>query len=319
MTRLTGNDMDAIHAAAEDCDGNDMISATELFQQAGPRAACSGTTRGPAEGQRRMLRARKLMLAGQWDLALGQLDVAASLEPHASLLAHTYRGLIYGERMRAAVFAGQSPPGVIGGTKPWLAQLVTCLSLDRQGHTAWATELRADAFEVAPRVRGSVNGSEFATIVDADSRLAPVLEVIVGGSYYWAPFACIEHITIQQPGNTRDLVWLPAEFAWRTGERSTGFIPTRYPGSEHSQDVSIRLGHTTDWQPVGEGCYTGLGQRQLASGSVRIGITDVRTLSFATITESDRSPASARVPPGACERLTTHDADVGPQRDSLTP
>ena len=280
-------------SAAQDCDSADMISTAELFEPADPPVPRNGATRRPAEGQLKMLCARMLMLAGHWDRALGQLEVAACLDAHASLLAHTYRGLIYGERTRAAVFAGQSSPGVLGGTKPWLAQLVTSLSLDRQGHTAWATELRVDAFEVAPLVRGSVNGSEFATIVDADSRLGPVLEVIVGGSYYWAPFACIQQIKIHQPGNARDLLWLPAEFTWRTGEQSTGFIPVRYPGSEHSEEGSIRLGRTTHWQPMGEGCYTGLGQRQLTSDTARIGITDVRTLSFATITESDRSPAGA--------------------------
>jgi type VI secretion system protein ImpE len=169
---------------------------------------------------------------------------------------------------------------VIGGTQSWLAQLVTCLSLERQGHTARAAELRIDAFEVAPEVAGSINGAEFALIADADSRLGPVLEVIVGGSYYWAPFACMQRIEIERSSNAGQLAWLPARFTWRTGESSMGFIPVRYPGSEYSDDEAIRLSQETQWQRIGEDCYAGLGQRQLGIGTQKIGILDVRDVQF---------------------------------------
>ena len=236
----------------------------------------SDIPRGPGDDRLRLLFARLLMFVGQWDDALSQLNAAASLDAQALLVAHTYRGLIHAEKVRAAVFAGQCSPGVIGGTKPWLAQLVTCLSLERQGHTAWAAELRIDAFEVAPEVVGSINGAAFASIADADSRLGPVLEVIVGRSYYWAPFACIQRIAIERSRNAGQLAWLPAQFTWRTGEWSTGFIPVRYPGSEYSDDEAIRLAQKTQWQHIGEDCYAGLGQRQLGIGTQKIGILDVR-------------------------------------------
>ena len=236
----------------------------------------SDIPRGPADDRLRLLFARLLMLAGQWDDALSQLDAAASLDAEALRLAHTYRGLIHAEKVRAAVFAGHCSPGVIGGALPWLAQLVTCLSLERQGHTAWAAELRIDAFEVAPEVVGSINGAAFASIADADSRLGPVLEVIVGGSYYWAPFACIQHIAVERSRNAGQSAWLPAQLTWRSGERSTGFIPVRYPGSEFSDNEAIRLAQETQWQRIGEDCHAGLGQRLLRAGTDETGILDVR-------------------------------------------
>jgi type VI secretion system protein ImpE len=206
---------------------------------------------------------------------------AASLEAEALLIAHTYRGLIHAEQARAAVFAGQCSPAVLVGSKPWIAQLATCLSLQRQGRTACAAQLRIDAFEVAPQVTGFINGCAFASIADADSRLGPLLEIIVGGSYYWAPFACIQRIVMERVTNTRNLAWLPAQFTWRTGERSTGFIPARYPGSEHCDDDAIRLAQKTRWQPIGENCFVGLGQRLLRTNTDEIGILDVRDISLA--------------------------------------
>src|SRR5258707_724302 len=62
----------------------------------------SDIPRRPADDRLRLLFARLLMLAGQWDDALTQLAAAASLDAEALLLAQTYRGLIHAEKVRAA-------------------------------------------------------------------------------------------------------------------------------------------------------------------------------------------------------------------------
>ena len=54
-------------------------------------------------------------------------------------------------------------------------------------------------------------------------------------------------------------------------------IPTRYPGSEKADGLSM-LARATVWQDAGEETYTGLGQRLLAIGDEDIAIMDVRTL-----------------------------------------
>jgi type VI secretion system protein ImpE len=256
------------------------MSSTELLFRDGNLAASleaieSDIRRRPMDGKLRVFFAQLLMLAGQWDRGLDQLDAVGSLDATALLMAHTYRGLIHGEQMRAAVFAGQGSPGVIGGMQPWLAQLATCLSLDRQGDAAQATELRCDVFGSTPEVVGFLNGAAVESIADADSRLGPVLEVIVGGAYYWAPFACIKCVVIEGPRDARDFAWLPAQFLWRNGDRSTGFIPVRYPGSERSDDDAIRLARKTHWQHIGEDSRAGLGQRLLKTNTGTFGILDV--------------------------------------------
>ena len=43
----------------------------------------------------------------------------------------------------------------------------------------------------APTAAGTVNGRRFEWIADADSRLGPMLEVIINGRYGWLPMASI--------------------------------------------------------------------------------------------------------------------------------
>ena len=108
---------------------------------------------------------------------------------------------------------------------------------------------------------------EFEWIADADSRLGPILEVLLNGGYYWVPFARCTAIRITPPEDLRDLVWLPAEFTWANGGEATGFIPTRYPGSEAAADAALRLARRTEWARIGEEAYSGLGQRVLATSA----------------------------------------------------
>ena len=150
---------------------------------------------------------------------------------------------------------------------------------------------------------GLLNGAAFESIADADSRLGPVLEVLVGGAYYWAPFACIKYLVIEGPRDARDFAWLPAQFVWRNGDRSMGFIPARYPGSERSDNDAIRLARTTRWQHIGENSPAGLGQRLLKTNTGTIGILDVIDLSVAP----DASASHAQVGPardGAGSQVT---------------
>lgn len=264
-----------------------VLTATAILD-ATAQSVRSDTPRGPVDAKLSVLCARLLMLTGQWDPALSQLDGAVSLDARSMLIAHTYRGLIQAEQARAAVFAGKSSPGVIGGSKSWIAQLLTCLSLDRQGNPAWAAELRRDALEAAPEVVGFLNGAAIASIEDVDSRLGPVLEVIVGGSYYWAPFACIRHFRIERLGEAHDFPWLPTQLTWSSGERSTGFIPMRYPGSEHSEDEAVRMGGKTHWEPAGEHCQAGLGLRRLRTDTGEVSILEVTDLSLTPCVSATR-------------------------------
>ncbi|MEJ0035910.1 MAG: type VI secretion system accessory protein TagJ [Gammaproteobacteria bacterium] len=236
--------------------------------------------RQPADGKLRVFLAQLLMVNGDWDRALTQLSVAAELEASALPMLHTYSAAIQCERLRADVFRGARSPLVLGEPVPWLAGFLQALALEADGKPEQAASQRAEALEGAAATSGSLNGTSFEWIADADSRLGPILEVLLNGAYYWVPFERISRIVIEAPSDARDLVWLPAQFTWTNGGEAMGFLPVRYAGSESSQDNAVRLARKTEWRALSGDGYAGLGQRVLSSDRDEVGLLDVRELTL---------------------------------------
>ncbi len=230
----------------------------------------------PANPKHRVFLFQLLMVLGQWERSLTQLKVAGDLDAANLLMVQTYREAILCEALRGEVFAGKRSPVVFGDPQHWLALLVEALRLDAEGHAEEAQALRSQSFEEAPAVSGSLNGIGFDWIADGDSRLGPVLEAIVNGRYYWVPFQQIRKIELEEPADLRDVVWMPALLTWVNGGQASGLIPTRYPGSERSEDSLIQLARKTEWEEFAEGAYRGLGQRVLATNVEDYAIMDVR-------------------------------------------
>jgi type VI secretion system protein ImpE len=232
----------------------------------------------PADGRLRVFLAQLLMLAGEWDRAINQLNVAGELDSASLPLMYMYSAAIQCERVREAVFRGERTPLVFGEPEPWIAQLIQSLSLQTQGRTEEAAVMRAQALETAPATAGSLNGSAFDWIADADSRLGPVLEVVLNGTYYWVPFSRIRRVVTEPPEDARDLVWLPAELTWTNEGQATGLIPVRYSGSERSADNSILLSRRTEWREIADHAFAGTGQRVLTTSTDEVGILEVREI-----------------------------------------
>jgi type VI secretion system protein ImpE len=141
-------------------------------------------------------------------------------------------------------------------------------------------QLRDQAFEAAPMSAGKVNGESFEWIADADERLGPILEVILEGRYNWVPFSRIRKVLIEPVTDLRDLVWAPAQFVWENGGEASGHIPTRYAGTEKSQENNLRLARRTEWVDQ-SGIHTGLGQRVLATDANEYPLLEIRTIECA--------------------------------------
>ena len=204
--------------------------------------------RQPADGKLRVFLAQLLMVTGDWDRAMTQLAVAGELDASALPMLHAYGAAIQCERLRADVFSGARSPLVFGEPVPWIAGFLQALALEANGRAEQAAALRAAALASAATTAGTLNGTSFEWIADADSRLGPILEVLLNGAYYWVPFERIARIVIEAPMDARDLVWLPAEITWANGGEAMGLLPVRYPGSERSTDAAIRLARKTEWQ-----------------------------------------------------------------------
>ncbi|WP_027260172.1 MULTISPECIES: type VI secretion system accessory protein TagJ [Leisingera] len=257
------------------------MTPEEHLKAGDPRAALEALQqkiRGDASNAKlRVFLFQLLCVLGDWNRAIAQLKAAAGLDEGATVMAQAYREAIICEVYREKVFAGEKAPLILGEPEEWLAHLIEAQKLLAQGKAKEAAELRTKAFDAAPASSGEVNGKKFDWIADADMRLGPVLETVVNGKYYWLPFSQIVSFEAEEPSDLRDAVWTAGTLTLAGGGSVAAMIPTRYPGSEKADGLSM-LARATVWQDAGAETYTGLGQRLLAIGDEDIAIMDVRTL-----------------------------------------
>jgi type VI secretion system protein ImpE len=244
----------------------------------------------PADAKLRVFLFQLLCVLGQWERALTQLNVAADLDAQALGMAQMYRDAVQCEMLRAGVFAGERSPLIFGEPAEWLALLIESLLVTGTPRHNEAASLRARAFEAAPTSSGTVDGTPFDWIADADMRLGPVLEAVINGRYYWVPFDRLAKIDLEAPVDLRDVVWIPAHFLFTNGGDTVGLIPTRYAGSERAEDGQVRLARKTEWQEISPEVFTGLGQRQFSTDAGDHPLMDIRSI---TIGAQAASPSGA--------------------------
>lgn len=247
----------------------------------GARAALvEAVRRAPQDQQARMFLFQLLCIGGEWDKALIQVRSLAQVSPEAQMLAATYHQAIEAEKFRAQVFAGTAQPALLVSSSGWAGDLAGALAALCQGRLADAEALRDQAFNAAPDTPGELDGAAFDWIADGDARFGPAIEAIIAGQWGLVPFDAIEKIESEGPRDLRDIVWLPVQIAFRTGQSVAALLPARYPGSEAQTDAALRLGRGTDWvdQPWGQ---AGLGQHLWSlSDGAEVGILSLRRLKF---------------------------------------
>jgi type VI secretion system protein ImpE len=230
----------------------------------------------PADPKLRVFLFQLLCVMGQWPRALNQLQVCGELDPGTLAMVGTYREAVQCEAVREAVFAGKTLPHVFGEPQAWVAWLAEALQADARGDIKGAGSLREQALESAPVTPGTLDGEAFEWIADADSRLGPVLEAIINGRYCWVPFAMLAKVSFEKPEDLRDLVWAPAHLEFPNGGGTVALVPARYPGSSQQADDLLRLARRTEWRELGNGHWTGLGQRMFATSAVDASLLECR-------------------------------------------
>jgi len=241
----------------------------------------------PADAKLRVLLFQVLAVMGEWDRATIQLGVASEMDQANTLMAQMCQQAILSEKFRADVFAGKRTPMILGEPEPWMGMIVQAAQLSAQGKHEAASDLRAQAFDLAPAIGGeiTVGPSEekstkhaFEWIADADELLGPMIELFVGGKYYWVPWQRIAMLRLEAPTDLRDVVWLPGQDIWTTGGTQVVLVPARYPGSEAAKhDGPTRLARKTEFIDVG-GRDAPVGQRLIATDAGEFGILDCRSI-----------------------------------------
>lgn len=222
-----------------------------------------------------------LCVIGNWQRALGQLQVSAQLDAKALPMAQMYREAIKCELFRNQVFAGKRTPQVMGTPPAWIGLLIEALRHDGSGNASAAADLRAQALEAAVPRACSVDGVACEWLADGDTRLGPVCEVFANGQYYWLPFESCAAVQIEAPSDLRDLVWSPAELFLPNEGRVPALIPTRYPETavttQDNADV-LKQSRVTEWVERSHDVWFGLGQRVWVSDVGEHPILDTRAI-----------------------------------------
>lgn len=238
----------------------------------------------PADADLRAALFQLLALHGDWARAAAQLETCALLQPQAGGLQSAYAGTLAAEQQRHAVFAGAAVPQ-LAHPQPWLPCLIDALREDARGEALAAATLRSQARAAAPMSPCTLTLADDTQhrgdwLADGDSRLGPVLEFISGSHYGWLPFSALRSMRLAPPIALCDLIWQHAEIELVDGSRQVGFVPTRYPSTTPLDDAQL-LARRTDWTPLGDEDYRGVGQRMWLTEHDEYAQLDLRELVFA--------------------------------------
>jgi type VI secretion system protein ImpE len=208
----------------------------------------------PQDVKRRTFLFELLCFAGDLSRAEKHLDLAAQGSQPAEMGALLYHAALHAERTRQDLFSKQQYP---------------------------MPKSAAGLGEITIKI----NGKAYRSLVDADPRVGPNLEVFAAGSYMWIPFALLTSIEIAPPKRLRDLLWLPANV--RTSdkyeERELGevLLPVLTPFAGQHADPNVRLGRATLWEETADGQTIPVGQKMLLADEEEWPILEIRSLQIA--------------------------------------
>jgi type VI secretion system protein ImpE len=258
---------------------DDLLRAGDL--DGARQALIERVKRAPDDQPSRMFLFQLFCILGEWDKAKAQLKVLTQLSPEAQMLAVAYNMAIDAEIEREKTFAGQAPPALLVNTSPWAEDLAVALNALVQGRDDDAQAARERAFDAAPDTPGQFGDQAFDWIADADPRFGPAFEAVIHGRWGLVPFDAVRKITSDGPQDLRDLVWLPVEIEFKTGQGVAAILPARYPGARSETDANLLLARGTDWRDGPAGAE-GVGQKVWSLGDdAEIGILSLRHLTFA--------------------------------------
>ena len=204
----------------------------------------------PTDAQRRSFLFELLCFAGKYDRAEKQLSVLGRGGKNAELGALLYHAALHGEHLRQDMFTSggfpQTPVKVVGGT---------------------------------------LNGTPFETIADADPRIGARLEVFAGGQYMWLPFEHIESVCAESPKKLRDLLWIPTivrpSDTFKGMEMGEALLPALAPLTWREPSGDVRLGRVTEWRELEDGEQAPVGQKLLLVDGEEFPILELRELEIA--------------------------------------
>ena len=215
--------------------------------------------------------AELLAFSGNIERADVILDASAELDPTAAVVVAEFRQLLRGETARRQLFSDGRVPEFLG--EPTAAQRLSLAAIValRNGDSPEAAKLAGQAEEARAHPAGTVRGTAFDDMRDADDLLASCFEVITTtGKYFWIPPERVVTLEFHAPKRPRDLFWRRATMQVAHGPDGEVYLPAIYPPTTNATTAmtdALRLGRATDWQEAGAGGPTvGLGAVTILAG-----------------------------------------------------
>ena len=204
----------------------------------------------PTDNRSRTFLFELLCFRGDYDRASGHLKLLGSRSKDAGVGALLYEGALHAERLRMGMFRDNDLPGPLP--------------------------------EDASKFTGTLNGSGFTSLTDADPRIGARLEVFAAGDYLWIPFSQIASIEMKAPVRLRDLLWASAvvNMGPRYQQRDLGevLLPVLCPLSCDHPDDQVRLGRVSEWCRDEQGRELPYGQKMLLVDGEEFPFLEIRKL-----------------------------------------
>lgn len=247
------------------------MSARELYQSGqlteAVAAAVGEVKKKPGDLGARAFLCELLCFAGDLERADKQLDTVGQQSPEAMVGVALTRQLIRAETARRQFFQEGRVPEVVDQPSPGLSKQFEASILLREGETARAAELLAEAEELRPKVSGACDGQAFDDWRDLDDLVGGAFEVLTSnGKYFWIPVETVETIEFKPMERPIDLLWRRVHMIVRGGPDGEVYLPTLYADTYLSEDDRLRLGRATEWTGEDAGVVRGIGLRTLLIG-----------------------------------------------------
>ena len=259
-------------------DAKELIKAGKLAEA---RKHLTDTVKSaPGNVANRTMLFQVLACYGEWDKARRHLEAIATQDSsrHAGVLG--YLNVLQAEAERSEVFRHKRAPAYWPEPPPYSDQYETARDKLRSQDFAGAKQILEDIDRQRPAVPGTLNGEPFTSLHDTDSQLAFFLEAFVHERYVWIPLELLREVVMPPPATFLDLLWISAHVTTRDGMAVNCFLPVLYPETFRHDDDRVKLGRMTDWMPLGDGLFKGVGQHVFQAGETEIGILEIREANF---------------------------------------
>ncbi|MDR3213976.1 MAG: hypothetical protein LBT71_08715 [Azoarcus sp.] len=232
----------------------------------------------PLAASHRLALAQLRLVRGELAKALQQLQLACQFDAELVPEAQLIRMLVQAEQTREAVFDGKILPDLLTPPPAWLEGMIAALR--QRGGEAMETR-RAALSEAPPSAGRHGESTAFEWIADGDERLGPVIEIILGGVYYWVPFDQVESLEIPSPRKAMELVWAPVDLKLAGHPARIAYMPSRYvlPPVAARTDALL-TGIETAWRETADGAWCGYGRRVWIVDGEPLGMFEAGRISF---------------------------------------